>query len=63
MQNKLYRWLVDDSAQDLLEYMLLGGAVAIVGLVGMSAFEGVISAVYASWEAGTQAIWEPEDPQ
>jgi hypothetical protein len=25
--------------------------------------DDVINAVYTSWDAGTQAIWEPEDPQ
>jgi len=29
----------------------------------LSTMGGVINAVYTSWDSGTQAIWEPKDPQ
>jgi hypothetical protein len=29
----------------------------------MNAFDDVINAVYTSWDTGTQAVWEPQDPQ
>jgi Flp pilus assembly pilin Flp len=59
----LTRWLVEDDGQDLVEYVLLGATVAFVGLVTMNAFDDVINAVYTSWDSGTQAVWEPQDPQ
>jgi Flp pilus assembly pilin Flp len=57
------RWLTADEGQDLVEYALLGGTLAFAGLVAMNAFDDVIRAVYTSWNASTQAIWEPQDPQ
>lgn len=59
----LRRWLTDDSGQDLVEYVLLGATVAFASFVAMNTFDDVINAVYTSWDAGTQAIWEPQDPQ
>jgi Flp pilus assembly pilin Flp len=63
MPHTLSRWLAEEDGQDLVEYVLLGGAVAFAGLLVMNNFDDVINAVYTSWDAGTQAIWEPQDPQ
>jgi len=62
MMRLLNRWLANDTGQNLLEYVLLGATIALAGLVVMNTFDDVINAVYASWDTGTQAIWEPEDP-
>jgi len=59
----IHRLLIDDCGQDLVEYVLLGATVALAGLTAMSVFPGVINAVYASWDAATQALWYPPDPQ
>lgn len=61
--NHLARWLADDDGQDLVEYVLLGAAVAFAGLLAMNNFDDVINAVYSSYDGATQAIWEPQDPQ
>lgn len=58
----LCRWLREDAGQDLVEYVLLGAAIAFAGLVVMNGFRNVISIVYASWDLSTQAIWEPQNP-
>lgn len=63
MRQQLTRWLFEDDGQDLVEYVLLGATVALAGLVTMNAFGDVINAVYTSWDSGTQAVWEPQDPQ
>jgi Flp pilus assembly pilin Flp len=63
MTRLLTRWLIEDDGQDLVEYVLLGATIAFVGLVTMNAFDDVIHDVYTSWESGTQAVWEPQDPQ
>ena len=63
MPHPLSRWLAEDDGQDLVEYVLLGATVAFAGLLVMNNFDDVINAVYTSWDAGTQAIWEPQDPQ
>ena len=46
-----------------MEYALLGSALALAGFLVLTTMDDVINAVYTSWDAGTQAIWEPEDPQ
>lgn len=63
MKPTLSRWLGDERGQDLIEYVLLGATLAFAGFLVLSNMDDVISAVYTSWDAGTQAIWEPEDPQ
>jgi Flp pilus assembly pilin Flp len=63
MRLLLTRWLTEDDGQDLVEYVLLGATIAFAGLVTMNAFDDVINAVYTSWDTGTQAVWEPQDPQ
>ena len=62
MTRLLCRWLAEDDGQDLLEYVLLGATIAFAGIVVMNAFDDVIRIVYASWDTGTQAIWEPQNP-
>ena len=63
MTRLLCRWLAEDDGQDLVEYVLLGATVAFASLLVMNTFDNVINAVYASWDAATQAIWEPQAPQ
>jgi Flp pilus assembly pilin Flp len=54
--------LTDDNGQDLVEYVLLAGTIAFAGLAAVNTFDDVIRVVYASWDAATQAIWEPQAP-
>jgi Flp pilus assembly pilin Flp len=63
MRQVLTRWCADRRGQDLIEYALLGAALALAGFLVLTTFDDVINAVYTSWDNGTQAIWEPEDPQ
>ena len=63
MRNLIYRCFADDRGQDLVEYVLLSATIAFAGLVAMNTFDDVMNVVYTSWDTGTQAIWEPQDPQ
>lgn len=56
------RLWIDDRAQDLVEYVLLGATVAFAGLVAMQALPGIVSAVYASWDTAQQSLWYPQAP-
>jgi Flp pilus assembly pilin Flp len=56
------RLLIDERGQDLVEYVLLGATIAIAAIVGISAIGPAISAVYASWDAASQGLWYPPDP-
>jgi len=58
----LRRLLIDDRGQDLVEYVLLGATVAMAGLAAMTAFPGIASAVYASWDNAQQQLWYPAPP-
>jgi len=58
----LRRHVIDDRAQDLVEYVLLGAVIAFAGLAAMQAFPGIANAVYASWDSAQQALWEPQAP-
>jgi len=62
MTRLFYCWLADDRGQDLVEYVLLGATVGFASLVLMNNFDDVIRIVYTSWDASTQAIWEPQNP-
>ena len=52
----------DDGGDDLVEYALLATVVGTAGAAVLQAFPVVMNAVYASWDAGAQALWEPADP-
>jgi Flp pilus assembly pilin Flp len=56
------RFLIDDRGQDLVEYVLLGATVAFASLILANVFPGLITAVYTSWDAATQALWNPQPP-
>ena len=42
MPHTLSRWLAEEDGQDLVEYVLLGAAVAFAGLLVMNNFDDVI---------------------
>lgn len=62
MGERLRRWFAEDCGQDLIEYMMLGTFIAIVGVLGIQALEIAMGTSYQSWDAGTQKIWEPLPP-
>jgi Flp pilus assembly pilin Flp len=55
-------WLRSGRGSDLIEYALLAGLVGVAGAAALGTLPDVMNAVYASWDAATQAIWEPNDP-
>jgi Flp pilus assembly pilin Flp len=58
----MHRLLADESGQDLVEYMLLTSAVSLAGVAAMMAIGTAINTVYQTWDASTQAIWQPQAP-
>jgi Flp pilus assembly pilin Flp len=62
MTSLLYRLLIEDDGQDLVEYTLLTATVAFAGVAAFVAFSAAINTVYTSWVTTTQAIWEPQAP-
>jgi Flp pilus assembly pilin Flp len=58
----LRRFIVEDDAQDLVEYALL---CAFIALISVAVWHGVVDLLrdrYTDFNDNTQAIWEPQDP-
>lgn len=62
MTQTLWCLAIDDEGQDLLEYALLTGVVALATVAGVNAFGTAINTTYLSWDAAQQALWEPQAP-
>jgi Flp pilus assembly pilin Flp len=58
----LRRLLVEDDAQDLIEYALLTGAIGFAAVAGIALMGAAINAVYSSWDTGVNNLWVPPDP-
>jgi Flp pilus assembly pilin Flp len=56
------RLLIDDSGQDLVEYVLLGATIALSSLVLATVFPGVMNFVYTSWQTARESLWYPAPP-
>jgi Flp pilus assembly pilin Flp len=60
---KVFRHLVrDETGQDLVEYALLIGLVAIAGAAALNRLQAVLHDVYVSWDTGNQALWQMPPP-
>ena len=62
MGERLRRWFADPSGTDMIEYMLLGSFIAIMGVLGIQFLQGAMNTSYNSWDSTTQQIWEPNEP-
>jgi len=61
----LKRFVVEESAQDLIEYALLAAAVATAGMLALNAIGPTVGVTYNSWidsSSGTPALWQPAEP-
>ena len=58
----LRRWMQEESGSDLVEYALLAATVGIMAAAALALMPGILSAVYQSWDSGTQKVWDPCDP-
>jgi Flp pilus assembly pilin Flp len=62
MTQMMRRLILDDEGQDLVEYALLTGFVALATLAGVNALGTAINQAYAIWDANQQAIYQPPPP-
>ena len=58
----LKRLCTDDSGQDLIEYVLLTGIIAIAGILVFPIIQTKMAAAYQEWNTDAQAIWDPPPP-
>jgi len=56
------RFVREDAGQDMVEYALLAGFVALVAGAALNALAAAIGGTYASWDTNIQNIWEPPNP-
>jgi Flp pilus assembly pilin Flp len=54
--------VTDDSGQDLVEYALLAGLIALVTIPALNAIEAALKAAYLSWNTAMQACWQMPAP-
>jgi Flp pilus assembly pilin Flp len=52
----------EDKGQDLLEYALLTGIIAIAGILVFPAIQASMADAYQDWNDSAQAIWIPPPP-
>jgi Flp pilus assembly pilin Flp len=50
------------SGQDLIEYALLTGIIAIAGILVFPTIQTKMAATYQAWNDGAQAAWQPDPP-
>jgi Flp pilus assembly pilin Flp len=58
----IVRWLIDDGGQDLIEYAVLTGIIAVGGLLVFIVTALSMGFHYQLWEDLQQLAWEPSPP-
>jgi Flp pilus assembly pilin Flp len=58
----LVRFVRDQSGQDLVEYGLLVGAVAAVGVALFPAIVTALGVAFLQWNTGVNNLWLPPPP-
>jgi Flp pilus assembly pilin Flp len=56
MATTFRRLITDDSAQDLIEYALLGALIGIVGIVAWTSTGAAINTTYSGWDSNLQTL-------
>jgi len=59
------RLLVEDGAQDVVEYALLAAFVATAGMLALNAIGPAVRDTYQTWmdpNTGTPSLWAPPEP-
>jgi len=51
-----------EDGQDLIEYSLLTGIIAVVGVLVFPTIQSKMADAYQSWNDNAQAIWEVPPP-
>jgi len=59
------RFIVEDEAQDVVEYALLAAFVATAGMLALNAIGPAVATTYGRWmdpNTGTPSLWTPPEP-
>ena len=61
-KRRVARLVHDEGGQDLLDYALLTGTIAIAGVLVFGPLRTTMRNAYQSWNTNVQAIWTPAAP-
>jgi Flp pilus assembly pilin Flp len=56
------RFVLEEDAQDLIEYALLTGIISVGSILVLVTIRGRMQAAYVTWGAQAQDRWDPADP-
>ena len=59
------RFIVEDSAQDLIEYAFLAAFLATAGMLALNSIGPTVASTYSSWidpSTGVPSLWNPAEP-
>jgi Flp pilus assembly pilin Flp len=59
----LRRFVIDEDAQDLVEYALLGLFVGVLGVLVWGNIVTLLGLRYTDFNTNVQDLWVPPDPQ
>ena len=62
MAHLIRRLLADDDGQDLVEYALLTGLVAVAAVLVFPLIQTAMAEAYQGWNDNAYAIWEAPPP-
>ena len=54
--------VADERGQDLIEYALLTGIIALAWVIAFPQLRDRMGDAYEAWNANVQSIWEPPPP-
>ena len=62
MRPSVRRLVRNNGGQDLIEYALLTGMIAIAGVLVFPTIQTKMATAYRAWNDGAQVIWEVPPP-
>ena len=62
MRALLKRFVLEENAQDLIEYALLTGIISVGSILLLLAIRGQMQSAYTTWSTQAQDRWDPADP-
>jgi len=65
LRSLIRRLVVEDEAQDLVEYAFLAAFIATAGMLALNAIGPAVATTYGRWmdpNTGTPSLWAPPEP-
>ncbi len=59
------RFVIEDDAQDLVEYAFLAAFIGIAGMLALNNISAAVNSTYSSWldpSTGVPSLWAPTEP-